>query len=48
MQDFLAKLHKKVQFPGIIFKYMKKYDFNIQLLTHPFNKTTIVSFLGKW
>jgi len=38
MQDILAKLHKKVRFPSLIFKYTKKYDFDIQHLTHLFKK----------
>jgi len=29
MQDFMAKLRKKVWFSGVIFKYAKKYDFII-------------------
>jgi len=37
-QDFLAKLHKKVQFQGVILKYVKKIDFNIRLLAHLFKK----------
>jgi len=32
MQEFMAKLYKKVSFPDVIYKYMKKYYFNIQHL----------------
>jgi len=33
MQNFRAKLHEKVWFPGKIFKFTKKYEFNIKHFT---------------
>jgi len=34
MWDFMVKIDKKNPFSGVIFKYMKKYHFNIKHLTH--------------
>jgi len=45
--DFMGKIDKKTPFSGVIFKYAKKYHFNVQHLTHFFNeKLTIALFLG--
>jgi len=32
MWDFRAKIDKKIPFSGVMFKYTKKYNFNIQHL----------------
>jgi len=38
MLDFMAKIDEKESFSGEFFKCIKKYDFDIQRLTHFFLK----------
>jgi len=48
MQDFLAKLCKKVQFPGVIVKYMKRLQYqHFNILTHLFLKKDNFVIFGK-
>jgi len=47
MQDFMAKLPKKVWFPGLIFKYTEKIRFqHLKFYTPIFKKWQMFVFFG--
>jgi len=42
MRDFIVNIDEKTPFSGAIFKYEKKYHFNVQQLTHLKNDNRVI------